>query len=187
MPDVQLYPPHPEAIAAMAAIPGIEISPTIFVRQAGPDGHLGPEAAGAVLMLQATFADPDGAARFWESAVHLMALLEDAPGFIRRYSFPDGPSMTLIALWRSIDHARAFAATAEHRAAVRELYAQRWQNSHFSALFDLATSHGRVIFCDRCDGVTPAEERSCNGCGAPLNDIFAAAPHASAPTPEAGP
>jgi hypothetical protein len=104
-----------------------------------------------------------------------MALLEHAPGFIRRYSFPDGPSMTLIALWRTIDDAKAFASSPEHRAAVRELYRHRWQNSHYSALFELRSNHGRVIFCGSCDGVTAAEARVCKSCGEPLNDIFAAA------------
>jgi heme-degrading monooxygenase HmoA len=177
MSDVQLFPPHAEALTAMAGIPGIEIAPTIFVRQPGPEGHRGPEAAGAVLMLQATFTNPEGARSFWDAAVELMALLEHAPGFIRRYSFPDGPSMTLIALWRTLEDAKAYAATPAHRAAVRELYRHRWQNSHYSALFALQSSHGRVIFCDTCDGVTPAEERVCNNCGAALNDIFAAEVH----------
>ena len=54
-------PPPPDAIAAMAAIPGVQIAPTILASQTGPEGKLGPEAAGAILMLQATFADPDGA------------------------------------------------------------------------------------------------------------------------------
>src|SRR5580700_2014723 len=89
------FPPPAEAVVAMAAMPGVKIAPTILATQQGPEGHLGPEAAGAILMLQATFADGEGAARFWEAAVPLMELLETAPGFIRRYSFPDGPSITL--------------------------------------------------------------------------------------------
>ena len=83
MAEVELHPPHPEAVAAMAAIPGIDVAPTIFVRQAGREGHLGPEAAGAVLILQATFRDAEGARGFWDAAVDLMAMLERAPGFIR--------------------------------------------------------------------------------------------------------
>jgi hypothetical protein len=78
--DLLVQPPPPQAIAAMVAIPGVEITPTILATQSGPEGHLGPEAAGAVLMLQATFADPDGAAGFWAAAVPLMAALADAPG-----------------------------------------------------------------------------------------------------------
>ena len=88
----------------------------------------------------------------------LMAMLETAPGFIRRYSFPDGPNITLLALWRTAADARAFAATPEHRAAVRDLVAHRWQYSHFSALWEVTSNHGRQVFCPDCDAVTPAAE-----------------------------
>jgi hypothetical protein len=92
----------------MLQIPKTQITPTILATQQGPDGHLGPEAAGAILMLQANFADAGGAQKFWGAAVPLMELLAAAPGFIRRFSFPDGPSITLIALWRDGAAAKAF-------------------------------------------------------------------------------
>ncbi len=160
---------------AMVGIPGTQITPTILATQQGPSGNLGPEAAGAILIPQATFIDPEGAASFWSAAVPLMELLATAPGFIRRYSFPDGPSITLIALWRTADDARAFAATSQHRRAVRDLYQHRWQYSHFSALWEMSANHGRQIFCDRCDrcdAITPAVERACSGCGGALLDVY---------------
>lgn len=171
MTELLTLPPPPEAIAAMAAIPHMTIEPSILVAQQGPDGDLGPEAAGAILMLQATFADADGAARFWGAAVPLMELLAEAPGFIRRYSFPDGPSITLLAFWRTVDDAKAFGASPEHRAAVRDLYKHRWQYSHFSAIWEVTSNHGRMIFCDRCDAITNVTEGVCKGCGAPLLDV----------------
>jgi heme-degrading monooxygenase HmoA len=174
IPRLVIGPPPPDAIAAMAAMPGVLITPTILATQRGPAGHLGPEAAGAILVLQATFADPRGAARFWEAAVPLMALLETAPGFIRRYSFPDGPSITLIAFWRTAADARAFADTPQHRAAVRDLYAHRWQYSHFAAVWEMAANHDRMVFCTACDAVTPASEHVCRGCGTDLVDVHAA-------------
>lgn len=174
MTDLLTQPPPAEAIAAMAAIPGMAITPTILATQRGPEGHRGPEEAGAILVLQATFADPAGAAAFWTAAVPMMAMLETAPGFLRRYSFPDGPSITLIAFWRSAEYARAFAATAEHRVAVRQLYEQRWQYSHFSAIWELTRNHGRMVFCTECDAVTPAANRHCHGCGIALVDVYAA-------------
>ncbi len=166
-------PPPPDAIAAMSAIPGMTITPTILAAQSGVEGHLGPEAAGAILMLQATFADPRGASGFWAAAVPLMAMLETAPGFIRRYSFPDGPNLTLIAFWRTAADARAFAATAEHRAAVRSLHEQRWQYSHFSAIWEMTSNHDRIIFCPQCDTTTPAAQRRCAGCGSAFVDPYA--------------
>ena len=54
--ELSTQPPPPDAIAAMSAIDGVHIAPTILATQTGPVGHLGPEAAQAVLMLQATFA-----------------------------------------------------------------------------------------------------------------------------------
>jgi heme-degrading monooxygenase HmoA len=172
MPELLTAPPPADAIATMAAIPGMAIVPTILATQQGPDGHLGPEAAGAILMLQATFVDPAGAVGFWATAVPLMQLLESAPGFIRRYSFADGPNITLLALWRTASDAKAFAATPQHRAAVRNLYEQRWQYSHFSAIWEMSANHDRVIFCTECDAVTPAAARRCSGCGAELVDTY---------------
>lgn len=161
-------PPPADAIAAMAAIPGVAIAPTILATQSGPAGDRGPEDAGAVLMLQATFRSEEGAAAFWAAAVPLMALLADAPGFIRRYSFPDGPAITLFALWRTIDDARAYAASPEHRAAARDLFANGWQHTHFSALWQLASDHGRVVFCPDCRQASPATAVTCGCCAAPL-------------------
>ena len=171
MTELLTLPPTPEAISAMVAIPKMSIAPTILATQQGPDGALGPESAGAVLILQATFTRADGAERFWAAAVPLMELLASAPGFIRRYSFPDGPSITLIALWRSPADAKAFAASPEHRSAVRDLYKQRWQYSHFSAVWEMVSNHGRVVFCDQCDGITAASETACSGCGVELMDV----------------
>lgn len=172
MAELLTLAPPVDAISAMAAIPRTQIVPTILATQQGPSGHLGPESAEAILVLQATFADAEGAERFWSAAVPLMELLTAAPGFIRRFSFPDGPSITLIALWRTAADARSFAATAEHRAAVRNLYKQRWQYSHFSAVWEMTSNHGRVIFCPRCDGIYSAAQGACEGCGEPIIDVY---------------
>ena len=182
MPELLEGPPPPDVIASMAAIPRLTITPSIMVTQhgAGEDGQLGPEAAGAVLMLQATFASQEGADQFWHAAVELMALLADAPGFIRRYSFPDGPTITLLALWRTAQHARDFASSPEHRAAVRGLYRDAWQHTHFSAIWEVTSNHGRVAFCE-CGVATPVTE-ACAGCGSALLDIFRTDPVASSPT-----
>jgi heme-degrading monooxygenase HmoA len=174
MAELQTLPPPPEAITAMLEIDRLDVTPTMLATQQGPDGGLGPEAAGAILILQATFADAEGAAGFWEAAVPLMKLLAAAPGFIRRYSFPDGPTINLIALWRTADDAKAFAASPEHRAAVRDLYRKRWQHSHFSAIWEMTSNHDRMIFCDACDAVTPAAEGECRGCGSALLDVYRA-------------
>ncbi len=86
-------------------------------------------------------------------------------------------AVRMLASWRTGADARSFAATPLHRAAVRDLYKQRWQYSHFSAIWEITHNHGRVIFCDKCEGITAASERVCSGCGAELTDIYRRAPN----------
>jgi heme-degrading monooxygenase HmoA len=178
--ELLTMPPPPEVIAKLTAIKGVRIAPTVLTTQQGPDGHLGPEAAGAVLILQATFVDKQGAERFWLKAAELFELLAAAPGFIRRFSFADGPLGMLIAFWRTAADAHAFFSSNEHQAAMRDLYRQRGQYTHFAALWEMTTPHHRVIFCQHCDGVTPATESVCIGCGTELFDPFAISSHAEA-------
>ena len=180
MTELLVAPPPLEVIGRMSEIPRLAITPSILVTQQGPgeDGRLGPESAGAVLLLQATFATEEGAAHFWDAATELMALLAEAPGFIRRYSWPDGPTISLFALWRTYDDAKAFAARPEHRAAVRNLYRGGWQHTHFSAIWEVRHNHGRTAFC-ACGASTPIGEGTCSRCGEALFDVFRADADAS--------
>jgi heme-degrading monooxygenase HmoA len=172
MTELRTVAPPPDAIATMIAIPGFEVTPTILATQRGPDGDLGPESAGAILLLQATFADEQKAAGFWTAAAHLTELLADAPGFIRRYTFPDGPTINLFALWRTVADAQVFAATPAHVDAMRRLDEERWQYSHFAAIWEISSTHDRVVYCTECDGITSASARFCDECGAALADPF---------------
>lgn len=149
--------------------------PTHYTTRARP--HLGPEAAGAVLILQGTFVDRQRAAQFWLRAAELFERLAVAPGFIRRFSFFDGPHGYLIALWRTAADAHAFFSSDQHQAAMRDLFRHRWGYSHFAALWEMTTPHQRVIFCQQCEGVTPATDGVCSGCGAELFDPFAIPSH----------
>jgi len=173
-----LTPPPPAAALGRMAAVGLRVLPTMLGVQQGPDRHLGPEAAGAVLILQATFVDKQGADAFWLAAAALTEQLAVAPGFIRRFNFADGPHFTLIALWRTPADAEAFFSLDEHQAAMRQLFRHRWQYSHFAALWEMITPRQRVIFCQQCDGVTPATDRVCVGCGTELFDPFAIPSHA---------
>lgn len=170
--DLVTSPPPAEAIEAMKAIDGLRIVPTMLNTQSGPERRLGPESAGAILLLQGTFADEALFEQFWANVVHLMELLATAPGFIRRYNFADGPHYTLMAWWRSLDDAHAFFATPEHQAAMRGTFERRWNYTHFAGLWQAASPHRRLFFCQACDGVTPSTESQCTGCGAPLDDPY---------------
>lgn len=165
-------PPPPAVIARIGAIAGVAMTPAMLVTQRGPEGHLGPEAAGALLILQATFADADKAAGFWDAAAGLTEQLAIAPGFIRRYNFADGPHYTLFVLWRTTADAHAFFASDAHQAAMKELFTNRWQYTHFAGLWEVTTPRQRVIFCQQCDGVTPAGVTQCIGCGIDLHDPY---------------
>ena len=88
-------------IRKLTAIEGLRIAPAILTTQEGPDHHLGPEAAAAVLILQGSFADERGAAAFFLKAAELFQRLAVAPGFIRRFSFADGRRGYSIQLWRT--------------------------------------------------------------------------------------
>lgn len=163
-------PPPAAAIAAMTATPGVRLVPTALLTQDGPACGLGPESAGAILLLQGTFVDRGRFDEFWGSVADLVALLAVSPGFIRRYNFADGPQYTLIALWRSLEDAQAFYERVEHQAAVRATFERRWAYTHFAGLWQVAAPHRRLFFCQRCDGVVPSTESTCSGCGTALPD-----------------
>lgn len=171
MTDLLTLPPPPDVIEAVTAIDGMRMGPTMLNVQEGPEGRRGPEAAGAVLLLQATFSREERAQGFWRAAARLMAQLAAAPGFIRRYSFADGPTITLLALWRTVADAHAFFSSDQHQAVMRELYRERWQYTHFAALFESSRHHDRVTFCDECEAVTKMPAETCSGCGVALMDI----------------
>jgi heme-degrading monooxygenase HmoA len=101
-----------------------------------------------------------------------MELLNSATGFIRSYGFGDGPHSTLLVFWRTVDDARDFARRPEHRRAMRDLYEQRWQYSHFAAIWEMASNNDRVIFCPDCGTDTSARKQICDGCNAKLRDFY---------------
>lgn len=170
--DLVTGPPPDEAIAAMRAIEGVRIVPVMLNTQVGPERHLGPEDAGAILILQGTFADQERFEEFWAHVVGLMELLASAPGFIRRYNFADGPHYTLMAWWRSLEDAHAFFTRPEHQAAMQMTFDRRWNYTHFAGLWQVAVPRQRLFFCQSCDGITPSTESSCTVCGSPLPDPF---------------
>jgi heme-degrading monooxygenase HmoA len=170
--DLVTSPPPVEAVEAMRSIEGLRIFPVMLNAQSGPEGHLGPESAGAILVLQGTFAEEERFNEFWTNVVELMTLLVTAPGFIRRYNFADGPHYTLIAWWRSVADAHAFFARPEHQAAIRATFQRRWNYTHFAGLWQVADPRERLFFCQSCEGITPSSEPTCTGCGSPLEDPY---------------
>jgi len=171
MPEVRFIPPADEVKAMVAAIPGSRFTPGVVVAQEGRDGHLGPEAAGAVLILQVTSVDEEAAGRFWQASTAVKQQLPTAPGFIRLFSLADGPCGYLVAFWRTVEDAQAFSRDPRHRAAMEELHVAPFQYSHFVGLWKAHSVHPRQIFCDRCGAATTAPTDSCSRCGNALHDV----------------
>ena len=175
MTELLTLPPPPEALAAMAAVPRSQIVPIVLGTQQGPDGHLGPEKAGAILMLQATFTDPEGSAAFWKALVPLFELLESAPGFIRRYGFADGPHNTLIAFWRTAAGRQGLRRPARApRRRARPLPAALAVQPLRGDLGDDLQSRPGDLLSPTARPSRPAAARRCSGCGAELLDAYGA-------------
>jgi heme-degrading monooxygenase HmoA len=173
MAEVRLIPPSDEVKAMVAAIPGVRFNQGVVVGQDGPESHLGPEAAGALLVLHMTVADEVAADRFWRTTTAVKQQLPTAAGFIRLFSFFDGPSGYLVAFWRTAEDAQAFARSEAHRAAMAALDTERFEYSHFVGLWTAHRLQNRNLYCTRCDVVTPAPATTCEGCGGTLDDVFA--------------
>lgn len=156
----------------VAAIPGVRFNPGVVVGQDGPEAYLGPEAAGAILILHMTAADEVAADRFWRTTTAVKQQLPNAAGFIRLFSFFDGPSGYLVAFWRSVEDAQAFAQSQTHRDAMTALDRERFEYSHFVGLWKAHSVHQRNIYCDQCGTANRAPAAQCSSCGNELDDIF---------------
>jgi len=172
MATVKPIPPSDDIKAMVAAIPGVRFNPGVVVGQDGPDSHLGPESAGAILILHMTAADEIAADRFWRMTTAVKQQLPEAAGFIRLFSFFDGPSGYLVAFWRSVEHAQAFAQSPTHREAMTALDREKFEYSHFVGLWKSHSVHQRNIYCEQCGTANPAPADECRHCHNALDDIF---------------
>src|SRR5579864_8043313 len=107
MATLDVFPPPEQVIAKLAAMPGARLSPGAVFAVDGPSPS-GPENAGAVLVLQTTLSDRDGAARFWASNEQVLSAALESPGFIRFIGLADGLCNYAIVFWRTAEDAKAF-------------------------------------------------------------------------------
>ncbi|HLZ47581.1 MAG TPA: hypothetical protein VKR80_02900 [Candidatus Limnocylindria bacterium] len=169
MAELAQYQPEGETAERMGRLKGVRFTPgMVFSVEKEP---VGPEAAGAVLVLQGTLADPGKAQQFWARAATTLEAALEAKGFIRLIGFGDGPDNYALAFWRTIEDAEAYAKQLPHRDAVKELHATGNQYSHFASLFEAPRQRKRHIFCDQCGVQNDVQER-CAQCGNPLVDSF---------------
>ncbi len=173
----QFHPdPEGEAARRLGGIPGVRFTPgMVFSIEREP---VGPEAAGAVLVLQNTLDTNPKAQQFWDRAALTLEAARQAPGFIRFIGFSDGLENYALGFWRSVDEAQAYAKGLPHRTAVKELHATGNQYSHFAGLFRAEAPRQRHIFCDQCGVQNDAAARTCAQCGNELVDSFRRAENA---------
>jgi len=176
MAEIKSLPPSDEVKAIVGSIPGVRFTPGVVVGQQGPEGHRGPEEAGAILVLMVMLADEERSERFWKATTAVKQTLPEAPGFIRLCSFFDGPVGYLVAFWRTVEDAERFARQPAHRTAMAAFAQDRFQYSHFVGIWEAAKVHPRNIFCEVCGTATKAPTTACAKCGNPLDDYYSKAP-----------
>lgn len=168
---ISQYPPGPENQMAFGSIPGVRFTEGVVFSVEGDD-PVGPEAAGAVLVLQGYLDGDEKAQQFWARGASTLRAARESPGFIRFIAFADGLSNYALGFWRSHEDAMAFRNSQVHTEAMRELDATGNQYGHFAGLFRTDRARDRHVYCDRCRtrNVMPAER--CSSCGNELVDLF---------------
>jgi heme-degrading monooxygenase HmoA len=172
MPTLQYYPPTEEAGALVSQIPGVRFTEVPVLAVDGPDGALGPEAAGAVMHLHMTMVDEEKTAAFWRQVAITLKAAAGAPGLIRFVAITDGLSQDAVAWWRSVADAKAFAQSDVHRAAMAEMDEQGFEYTHFAGLWQLVEPRERHVHCDACGSTATMPADSCPSCGAEVADVF---------------
>jgi hypothetical protein len=77
-----MFEPNEKSQHAMGSIAGIRFTPGMVFAVDGPE-NLGPEAAGAVIVLHATLTSDAMAQTFYQKNADIMRTLRESPGFIR--------------------------------------------------------------------------------------------------------
>lgn len=164
------YQPEGEVAERMGALPGVRFTPGMVFSV--EKEQVGPEGAGAVLVLQNTLDTAEKAQQFWSRAATTIEAATRSPGFIRLIGFGDGPESYALAFWRTLEEAQAYAKDLPHREAVKELHATGNQYSHFAGLFKAQAARKRHIFCAHCIVENDANRTTCAQCGNALVDSF---------------
>lgn len=154
-------------------LPQRRMSPGAVGGLDGPDGAVGPEHAGALTLTFGAFADNASAQHGYRQFTDIQHAMLSAAGFVRWFSFADGPHGYGLGLWRSPEHALAFVRGARHRAAVSEQHGKPFEYSQFAGIWAAHTIGRRTLYCPVCGSRTVAPNRTCGNCRTTLDDGFA--------------
>jgi heme-degrading monooxygenase HmoA len=174
MPTLQVFPPSPENEALFGEIPTWRVTPIPVVAFDGPepDGSLGPEAAGAVLVLHMTMVDEERTQAFWRQVALVCKAASETKGFIRMIAFFDGMANWALGFWRTVEDALAFARSAAHTAAIAEMREKNFEYTHFACVYQPVEPRLRHAYCDRCDTEIVMPQETCPACGNEIADVF---------------
>ena len=171
--DVRPFPPDAETMAyGQRVLPQRRWTPGAVGGLDGPAGPLGPELAGALTLTYGSFADNDSAQRGYHHFTDIQQAMLSADGFIRWFSFVDGPHGYGLGQWASTEQALAFVRGQHHRAAVSEQHRNPFEYSQFAGIWSAHTIGRRTMHCPACSARTAAPATACSGCGRALNDGF---------------
>lgn len=166
------FPPDEQTIAIQRQA-GHRVVPGAIIVLDGA-GAGGPEQAGALSLVYATFNDNANAQRGYRRFAAIQHDLVAAPGFLRWITFVDGVHGYALGMWRRAKDVEAFVRSDVHRRMVREPLTDPFEHSQFAGVWTTVTPTRRTLTCDGCSGPTPAPARRCAVCGAALHDPFAA-------------
>ena len=172
MATLQVFGPNAEAEALFGEIAGLRQTAIPVVGFDGPEGHLGPESAGAVLFLQMTMVDEERTQAFWRQVALTCKAASESPGFIRMVAFFDGFTNNALGFWRSVEEAQAFARSRPHLDAIQDMHARNFEYSHFAGLFQPVQQRSREMYCDVCGHENLAPAYRCAACGNEFVDVF---------------
>ena len=175
--DVRAFAPSAETMSyGMATLPQRRLTPGAVGGLDGPAGPLGPESAGALTLTYGAFADDANAQRGYRHFTDMQASMLSADGFVRWFSFADGPHGYGLGLWRTADEALAFVRGTAHREAVATQHREPFEYSQFAGIWTAHTIGRRTMHCPSCGGRAVPPEHACNRCGRRLDDGFTSPP-----------
>lgn len=167
-----MFPPNAANQKLFGEIRGFRQTAIPVVAFDGPEGNLGPEGAGAVLVLHMTMVDEERTQRFWHQVARTSKAASESPGFIRMIACFDGAANWALGFWRTVEDAQTFAKRRSHLDAVKDMHEAGFEYTHFAGIFQPVEARPRHAYCDACGAEPALPAEQCAECGRGLADVF---------------